>query len=744
MILQSEAMALLWRRRWVICVVFLTTAVVNFLILYSRTPQFEAESVLRFRPQEAPTVQTRGVQGLSLYDPFGLPVIRQLILDPGYDEEVRERLRAVDSTLLSSWNRTSLHLSPAEKADESFLSFRFSAQQPGHARPILEAAVETLIEHSKRHFESGVESGRARLQSKLARSEEELRRLQDSIRELRSRAQLPPDAEGVNTYRTALLESLAALELRRVEVEGELVEVTHQQKRISDRLVPSENSPDLSTWLLRLEGTPAMPLVEAVVTQLIESELNLVRLEGAYSKRHPEVQAAQSQLEVNERAFSALLDGDSPTGQYLRAALSRATNVSEDQIWSHEAKRVALQRRFEALTELHDDKQSRLAHLRAFEGDLLERENARLDLRELCAELQKSERDLDLLTHLTPQVLQLFRSPAQAAPIQRRPSHFGVLVLLFSAILSVGVGYLVDWIDPRVRDVPTLRRRSGVPCLAVLPRFRSGQIGQLQSESSGRSLEAFHGLASQVSVRLGGQRVLLVTGTDDGVGTSFVSEHLARATARLGLRTLLIDGDLANPVQHLRFGVPVTPGLSNWVCENLEERSEALHSSLRSLRDRAEPQTLRLRPEELPALRADGLQRVAPAGALATVVRATRFERLSVVTAGGGVEHPGSLLGSGRMGRFLEEARRQFPMIIVDSSSLARTANAQLLSRGVDGVLLVARAGKTPSTGLSCDVQALLSVEAPLLGTVLNGCDQSLRLRTAGIEEPKEVSRAYA
>ena len=83
-------------------------------------------------------------------------------------------------------------------------------------------------------------------------------------------------------------------------------------------------------------------------------------------------------------------------------------------------------------------------------------------------------------------------------------------------------------------------------------------------------------------------------------------------------------------------------------------------------------------------------------------------------------------------------------MIIVDSSSLARTANAQLLSRGVNGVLLVARAGKTPSTGLSCDVQALLSVEAPLLGTVLNGCDQSLRLRTAGIEEPKEVSRAYA
>jgi len=96
------------------------------------------------------------------------------------------------------------------------------------------------------------------------------------------------------------------------------------------------------------------------------------------------------------------------------------------------------------------------------------------------------------------------------------------------------------------------------------------------------------------------------------------------------------------------------------------------------------------------------------------------------------------------MGRFLEEARQQYPMIVVDTSSLARTANAQLLSRGVDGVLLVARTGKTPGAGLSSDVQALLSVEAPLMGTVLNGCDQSLRLRTAGIEEPKEVSRAYA
>jgi len=744
MFLQSDAMALLWRRRWVICLVFLATTAVHFLLFYSRTPQFEAESILRLRPHEASTVQAGGVQGLSLYDSFGLPVIRQLILDPSYDQEVRERLRATDPSLLSSWNRGDLNLSLVEETDGSFLSFRLSTKRSGHALPLLEAAVGTLIDHSKRHFEAGVQSGRARLQRKLAGSEEQLRLLQDSIRQLRSRAQLPPDAEGVNTYRTALLESLAALELRQVEVEGELVEVTHQLKRISDRLIPSQQSPDLSAWLLRLEGTPAMPLVEAVVSRLIEAELSLVRLQGAYSMRHPEVQEAESQLEVTERAFSALFDGESPTGQYLRAALSRATSTAEDQIWSHEAKRISLERRLRALSDLHEDKQSRLAHLRAFEGDRLERDNARLDLRALCAELQRSERDLDLLTHLTPEVMQVFRSPTKIDPIRRRPENVGSLILLFAVILSVGAGYLVDWIDPRIRDVPGLRRRSGVPCLAVLPRFRSGQIDQLESESSGRSLEAFHGLASQVCVRLGGQRVLLVTGTDEGVGTSFVSEHLARASARLGLRTLLIDGELASPVQHLRFGLPVAPGLSDWIYENLEDRSQALHSSLRSLRDEAEPQTLRLRPEELPALQDGGLQRVAPAGSIATVVRPTRFERLSVVPAGGRVEHPGSLLGSGRMGRFLEEARQQYPMIVVDTSSLARTANAQLLSRGVDGVLLVARTGKTPGAGLSSDVQALLSVEAPLMGTVLNGCDQSLRLRTAGIEEPKEVSRAYA
>jgi capsular exopolysaccharide synthesis family protein len=182
--------------------------------------------------------------------------------------------------------------------------------------------------------------------------------------------------------------------------------------------------------------------------------------------------------------------------------------------------------------------------------------------------------------------------------------------------------------------------------------------------------------------RTGRLSVVAVSSAASGEGKTTTSINLAGALAQApGSRVLLVDADLRNSSigRHLALGELGNHGLVEAILD--------------------------------PNLRLDD------------VVRALPAFNLHVLAAGTLPATPYEVLQSPRLEEILEEARRRYDFVIVDTAPLVPVPDSRIIAKLVDGVLLVVGAHKTPSKLLA---QALNLMEpAKMIGLVFNGDDET-------------------
>ena len=190
--------------------------------------------------------------------------------------------------------------------------------------------------------------------------------------------------------------------------------------------------------------------------------------------------------------------------------------------------------------------------------------------------------------------------------------------------------------------------------------------------------EQFRKLRTQLlTLNLPGQpKTIMVTSASEGEGKTLVSTNLATIFAHdLNSHALLVDADLRNPALSRWFGLSNGRGLSDY------------------LRGAAEIPELLLK---------------------------TKIAKLSILSSGTIRDNPVELIGSKRMEDLVSELRSRYSdrYIIFDSSPLLATTEPSVLTRLVDGIVLVVRAGSTPRETVK---QALAAIDPPkILGVVLN------------------------
>ena len=174
-------------------------------------------------------------------------------------------------------------------------------------------------------------------------------------------------------------------------------------------------------------------------------------------------------------------------------------------------------------------------------------------------------------------------------------------------------------------------------------------------------------------------KTIMVTSATNGEGKSFVAANLAVGIANeLHFQALLVDCDLRNPSLSKWFGLEEDRGLSDYLTGN---------------------------------------------GGPTEIILRTEMEKLSLLPAGKVPDNPTELIGSKRMEALVQELKlkTQERYVIFDSTPLLATTEPEVLSRWVDGIILVVRAGLTPRETI---VQALKRIEKEkILGVVLNGLD---------------------
>ena len=174
-------------------------------------------------------------------------------------------------------------------------------------------------------------------------------------------------------------------------------------------------------------------------------------------------------------------------------------------------------------------------------------------------------------------------------------------------------------------------------------------------------------------------QTLVVTSANPGEGKTTVAGNLALALAQGESKVVLVDCDMRRPSIHKTFKISNTYGISDLLVGNKKLESVAHKYN----------------------------------------------DNLTIVPSGKIPPNPAEMLGSKAMTAFLEEMKKHFDYIVLDTPPLQAVTDAQILSTKVDGSLIVVRAGVTKKDAVHNAVSIINKVNGNIIGTVLNGADNS-------------------
>jgi len=309
--------------------------------------------------------------------------------------------------------------------------------------------------------------------------------------------------------------------------------------------------------------------------------------------------------------------------------------------------------------------------------------------------LQDRAQSLGVLAELrngTVQVAQAASVPmSPSSPKVSRDTVFGALLGL---MLGLGVAFLLERVDRRIREPKDLEAVYRLPLLGVVPesaalswsaKSRNGTKEALPPDEA----EAFHLIRAHlryfnVDRQL---RTLLVASAAPGDGKTTVARHLAGAAARMGSRALLVEADLRRPTVAQQLDISAGPGLAD-VLIGAVSLSEATQS----------------------------IDLESPSG------EGANCRTLDVLVAGAALPpNPGELIESHAMKALLEQARSTYDLVVIDTPPLTAVSDAFPLLSRVDGVLVVGRVGRNRRDVAERLHETLTGAGAPLLGVVANG-----------------------
>ena len=385
----------------------------------------------------------------------------------------------------------------------------------------------------------------------------------------------------------------------------------------------------------------------------------------------------QDQLRIYKPAFPAMLQ--------LRAKL--------DEMQKQIAARSAVLR--DSVRSTYEATKTRETLLRQRVSDLRQQV---LDLEQRSIRYNILKREVDTNRQLYEAILQRYKEigvaggvginnisvvdRAEPPLVRYRPrAKFNLAIgLLLGLFAGIAAALLLDHLDDTVHAAADAEQKLGLAVLGIVPLARTGTPGEAMRDPRSALAESYRSArtALQFATSDGVPRTLLVTSTRPGEGKSTSVFALAQSFAQMGRRVLLIDADLRNPAQHNLGSLDNSRGLSNVL-----------------------------------------------AGALAwrEVVIAGEAGAHDLIACGPLPPNPAELLAGPRLATLLEEARRDYDLVILDSPPVLGLADALVLGHLADGTLLVIEAGGPRVDHVRDALKRLRASRTRIIGALLTKLD---------------------
>jgi len=466
---------------------------------------------------------------------------------------------------------------------------------------------------------------------------------------------------------------------------------------------------DKNTRSQVLQNELAMTRKEAVEFSTLSQSQGVQQVLGEYQKTQDELTVARTKLTEEHPTVRNLKEKESALRTHLEQRIGKVVgqgvavrerdlqlgNLKQTltgELVKAEADRLASAQQVVVLRDAYINYQRRLADIPKLEQSQRALERKLQVARSTYEQVLKQLQEVEVVeqqkvgnARIVSQALTPDKPISPKIPLNLALGGF------LGLLLGAGTALLLEAMDKTLRDIDEAKRLLGLPLLGSIPQWGEKKGKKDKSATEGRAelpvlnnpyspvSTAFEMLQTNLSFAVSDKelRVILVTSSCPGEGKSFVCANLAVSMSMLGKRVLLIDTDMRRPRQHKVWELPNFMGLSS-VLTGQAQLSSVAQEALVSLD-------------------------VLPVGTIPP--------------------NPVTLLESQRMANLVKEASSNYDCVIIDTPPLTAVADALVVGKLVDGMLLVVRPGEVESGAVQASKSMLEQAKVPVLGMIVNGVD---------------------
>ena len=271
-------------------------------------------------------------------------------------------------------------------------------------------------------------------------------------------------------------------------------------------------------------------------------------------------------------------------------------------------------------------------------------------------------------------------TPANKPSKPRKILNIG-LGFLVGLMGGLGLAFLIENLDSTLYTTEQIESLIKLPNLGMIPN--AGTQNQFISyKGVNFYAEAFRRIRTNI-LRLDIDNplgTLLITSARPKEGKSTIVLNLAFALAQAKRKVIVVDGDMRLPSQHKLFNLPNDQGLSSVLMQKTK---------------------------------------------LEDAIQESKFPGLQVLTSGPIPRYPSELLGTLKMSEVIEQLRKSFDTILIDTPAILEVTDTAVLVPQMDGVVLVVSRGISHREDVKNACKQLADHKDKAIGFIVNRADQN-------------------
>ncbi len=546
------------------------------------------------------------------------------------------------------------------------------------AANISNTLAEEYINYSLATLRESARGSKEFIQSQIEIFGEELNKAEEKLRQYK-------EESGIFLLDESAKEIISSLAQFEAEREKSLVELHEVESTIEN--LEAELSKDEATYgaYKRMASFPTIstsPIIMSLRERL--KDLELQKQESIQSGKEgkelmdieDKIQSAEEELKTATKQIA--LAGPSVKDPIFQAIIS--------QIINNETRMIALQSRIEALNQIIARQNHRLKQLPEAEVNLAQLERQRLANEGIYTMLLSKLEEAKIAEAMQigeARIIDFATVPDY--PVEPKTRQNTVLGFLLGLIIGIGGAFILEYLDTTLRDSKELEQLTGSSVLATIPLVKNKNRVQIPTidEPHSQIAEAYRILRTNLAFSAAAQPIksLLITSTSPQEGKSTTCINLGITLALQGHKTILLDCDFRRPMLHRYFaqhGELDRHGLSDVLIDRLKLNEAIMKSSI---------------------------------------------DKLFFIVTGTIPSNPSELLGSQKMEVILNALKDDYEYIIIDAPPALGVADARVLGRICDAILVVVMAKKTTRDATVELKDALERSGEKIVGFVLNGID---------------------